>query len=308
MTPIVAFDGVSKWYGDVIGLNKLTLHVPAGVTGLLGPNGAGKSTLLQLATGQLRPSQGTVRVLGRNVWDSPALNRHIGLCPEQDAFYEWMTGHDFVRTCARLSGLGRRAAAAAAGRALEIVGMTEHMNRAIRGYSKGMRQRTKLAQALVHEPRVLFLDEPLTGTDPVARRDLIEVIRGLAAGGCSVLVSSHVLHEVQALTPWVVLLHRGRLVAQGHVREIRDLIDKHSHRIVLVCDRYRDLAAKLSACADVDGIKFLDRDSALMVETRQPDAFYARLPALATADGLALREVYSDDDNLEAVFKYLVSK
>src|SRR3954470_3715757 len=145
MTPIIAFDGVSKWYGNVIGLNKLTLHLPAGVTGLLGPYRAGKSTLLQRATGQLRPSQGSVRVLGQNVWDNPALNRQIGLCPEQDAFYEWMSRRDFVRTDARLSGLGRREATAASERALARVGMTEHMNRAIRGYSKGMRQRTKLA-------------------------------------------------------------------------------------------------------------------------------------------------------------------
>jgi ABC-2 type transport system ATP-binding protein len=307
MTPLIEFDGASKWYGNVIGLNKLTLRLPAGVTGLLGPNGAGKSTLLQLATGQLRPSQGTVRVLGRPVWDNPALNRHIGLCPEQDAFYEWMTGLDFVRTCARLSGLSRKAAHAAAEQAMARVGMTENMNRAIRGYSKGMRQRTKLAQALAHGPRVLFLDEPLTGTDPVARRDLIDVIRGLAAAGCSVLVSSHVLHEVQALTPQIVLLHRGRLVAEGHVREIRDLIDKHPHRIVLVGDRPRALAARLAGCEDVVGIQFLDRESGLLVETRQPDAFYARLPALSLEDGLALREVYSDDDNLEAVFQYLVS-
>jgi ABC-2 type transport system ATP-binding protein len=308
MTPIIEFDGVSKWYGNVIGLNKLTLRIPPGVTGLLGPNGAGKSTLLQLATGQLRPSQGTVRVLGQTVWDNPALNRLIGLCPEQDAFYEWMTGHDFVRTCARLSGMGRWEAHSAADRAMSSVGMTEHMRRAIRGYSKGMRQRTKLAQALVHDPRVLFLDEPLTGTDPVARRDMIEVVRALGAGGRSVLVSSHVLHEIQALTPRIVLLHRGRLVAEGHVREIRDLIDKHPHRIVLVCDKYRDLAARLAACADVDGIRFLAGESAVLIETRQPDAFYARLPELALSDGLALREVYSEDDNLEAVFRYLVSK
>src|SRR5262245_17672709 len=181
MTPVIEFDGVSKWYGNVIGLNKLTLKIPAGVTGLLGPNGAGKSTLLQLATGQLRPSQGTVRVLGQNVWDNPALKRHVGLCPEQDAFYEWMSGLDFVRTCARLTGFNGSAATKAAETAMARVGMTEHMNRAIRGYSKGMRQRTKIAQSIVHEPRVLFLDEPLSGTDPVARRDLIDVIRNLAA-------------------------------------------------------------------------------------------------------------------------------
>jgi ABC-2 type transport system ATP-binding protein len=306
MTPLIEFDGVSKWYGPVIGLNKLTLRLPAGVTGLLGPNGAGKSTLLQLATGQLRPSQGTVRVFGQTVWDNPALNRLIGLCPEQDAFYEWMTGLDFVRTCARLAGLGRREATAAANRAMDRVGMTEQMNRAIRGYSKGMRQRTKLAQALVHDPRILFLDEPLTGTDPVARRDLIDVIRGLGNGGCSVLVSSHVLHEIQALTPQIVLLHRGRLVAEGHVREIRNLIDHHPHRIVLVCDTPRELAGRLARFDDVDGIQFLASESGLMVETRQPDVFYARLPALVQSHGLALREVYSEDDNLDAVFQYLV--
>jgi ABC-2 type transport system ATP-binding protein len=308
MTPIIEFAGVSKWYGNVIGLNKLTLRLPAGVTGLLGPNGAGKSTLLQLATGQLRPSQGTVRVLGQPVWNNPALNRYLGLCPEQDAFYEWMTGLDFVRTCARLSGMDRRQAAAAANTALATVGMTPHQHRAIRGYSKGMRQRTKLAQALVHQPRVLFLDEPLSGTDPVARRDLIDVIRGLGAAGCTVLVSSHVLHEVHALTPSIVLLHRGRLVAEGHVREIRDLIDHHPHRIVLVSDACRALAARLVTCNDVDGIQFQEAGSELLVQTRQPDTFYARLPALALEDGLAIREVYSEDDNLEAVFKYLVNK
>ncbi len=308
MTNIIEFDGVSKWYGNVIGLNKLSLRIPAGVTGLLGPNGAGKSTLLQLATGQLRPSQGRVTVMGQQVWDNPALNRQIGLCPEQDAFYEWMSGREFVRTCARLTGFGSKQAAAAADQAMERVGMTEHMNRAIKGYSKGMRQRTKLAQSLVHEPRLLFLDEPLTGTDPVARRDMIDVIRDLSNTGCSVLVSSHVLHEVQALTQNIVLLHRGRLVAEGNVRDIRDLIDQHPHRIVLVCERYRDLAAKLAGCDDVDGIKFLDRESGLMVETRQPDVFYSRLPKLASDDGLAPREVYSEDDNLEAVFKYLVEK
>jgi ABC-2 type transport system ATP-binding protein len=307
LKPVVDFDGVSKWYGNVIGLNKLTLRIPPGVTGLLGPNGAGKSTLLQLATGQLKPSQGTVRVLGQPAWNNPALMRRVGLCPEQDAFWEWMSGFDFVRTCARLTGMGRRAAAEAAERALALVGMTENMHRALRGYSKGMRQRTKLAQALVHEPPVLFLDEPFTGTDPVGRHDMIEVIRGLGAAGCSVLVSSHVLYEVQALTPNIILLHRGRLVAEGQVRQIRDLIDGHPHRIVLVCDDYRGLAARVVAWDDVEGVKVMTGDSALLVETRKPDAFYGRLPALA-ADGVAIREVYSDDDSLEAVFKYLVSR
>jgi len=306
--PIVAFHEVSKWYGNVIGINKLTIQIPPGVTGLLGPNGAGKSTLLQLATGQLYTSQGTIRVLGQKVWNNAALNRMVGLCPEQDAFYEWMTGWDFVHTCARLSGLKRDEARDAAARTLESVGMTKHQSRAIRGYSKGMRQRTKMAQALVHDPEVLFLDEPLTGTDPVARRDLMDIIQRLGSEGKSVLVSSHVLHEVQSLTPNIILLNHGRLVAEGHVRQIRDLIDEHPHRIVLVCDEYRNLAARLIARDDVERLTVLSKEGGLMVETRTPDAFYGSLPELSLMDGLAIQEVYSDDDNLEAVFKYLVNK
>ena len=171
-----------------------------------------------------------------------------------------------------------------------------------------MRQRIKLAQALVHEPRVLLLDEPFTGTDPVARRDLIAVIRGLGESGHSVVVSSHVLHEVETLTPNIVLVHRGRLVAEGQIEQIRDLIDRHPHRIVLVCDDYRALAAKLVRWDDVEGVNVLREQSAVLIETRKPDAFYARLPALALEDGTPIREVYSEDNNLEAVFKYLVSK
>jgi ABC-2 type transport system ATP-binding protein len=308
MNAVVEFDGVSKWYGNVIGLNKFSVRIAPGITGLLGPNGAGKSTFLQLATGQLRASQGRVRVLGHPPWNNSSLMRHVGLCPEQDSFYEWMTGQDFVRTCAALTGMGRRAATAAAEKAIVRVGMTEHKGRQIRGYSKGMRQRIKLAQALVHEPRVLFLDEPFTGTDPLARHEMLEVIRGLGSAGHSVIVSSHVLHEVQTLTRNIVLMHRGRLVAEGQVEQIRDLIDRHPHRIVLECEDYRALAAKLIRWEDVEGVAVQRNDSAVLVETRKPDAFYARLPALSLEDGTPIRAVYSEDNNLEAVFKYLVRK
>ncbi len=305
--PIVEFRQVSKWYVNVIGLNKLTVGISAGVTGLLGPNGAGKSTFLQLATGQLRPSQGEVRVLGHRAWNNPALNRFLGLCPEQDAFYEWMTGRAFVETCARLGGLPGPAAREATARVLDDVGMTEHADRAVGGYSKGMRQRTKVAQALVHDPLVLFLDEPLTGTDPIARRDLIAIIRRLGASGKSVILSSHVLHEVEAITPRVILINRGRLVAEGQVREIRDLIDKHPHRIVLKGEDDRALAAKLIAFDDVVGVDLGRADGGLVVETRSPDAFYGRLAAIALEDGTAIAHVESEDDNLDAVFRYLVN-
>jgi ABC-2 type transport system ATP-binding protein len=308
VTPVITFQEVSKWYGNVIGINKLSLEIRPGITGLLGPNGAGKSTLLQLATGQLRPSQGTVRVLDREVWNNADLNRRIGLCPEQDAFYEWMTGWDFVFTCARLSGLRARNAREATEQSVEAVGMSRFKDRAIRGYSRGMRQRIKLAQALVHDPDILFLDEPLTGTDPVARRDLMDIILRLGNLGKSAVVSSHVLHEVQSLTPEIVLLNHGRLVAEGHVREIRDLIDSHPHHIVLMSHECRRLAAHLVAWEDVEGIQVLSGQRGVIVETRSPDHFYSRLPALSLEHGMEITAVYSDDDNLEAVFKYLVNK
>lgn len=304
---IVEFRGVSKWYGNVIGVNKLTLGIPAGVTGLLGPNGAGKSTFLQLATGQLRPSQGEVIVLGHRAWNNPALNRFIGLCPEQDAFYEWMTGRQFIDTCARLDGMSAREAAEATAKVLDEVGMTEHADRAVGGYSKGMRQRTKIAQALVHDPLVLFLDEPLTGTDPLARRDLIAIIRRLGASGKSVVLSSHVLHEVESVTPHVVLINHGRLVAEGNVREIRDLIDSHPHRIAIKGENDRALAAKLVVFEDVVGVEFVRAGGGILVETRSPDAFYVRLSGLALEEGTAIEQVESQDDNLDAVFRYLVN-
>jgi ABC-2 type transport system ATP-binding protein len=305
MNPIIRFEQVSKWYGNVIGLNHLSLDVEAGVTGLLGPNGAGKSTLLQLATGQLSPSQGRVNVLGAAPWSTPGLNRRLGLCPEQDAFWEWMSGREFVRTCAKLSGMSHRRADAEAVRVLERVSMTHAMDRPVRGYSKGMRQRTKIAQAIVHDPEVLFLDEPLTGTDPIARRDLINIILELGREGRTVLVSSHVLHEVQAVTSRIVVINRGRLVAEGQVRDIRNLIDKHPHRITLTTPRPRELAAECVGHADVVGVEITERKSSITVNTTEPDAFYSRLPALVES-GQPIDSVWSEDDSLEAVFKYLV--
>jgi ABC-2 type transport system ATP-binding protein len=302
---LVRLDAVSKWYGHVIGLNNVSLSIGPGVTGLLGPNGAGKSTFLQLVTGQLKPSMGTVLVLGQRPWNNPGLNRHIGLCPEQDAFYEWMTGWQFVLTCAKLSGLGGGEAKDAATLAIEQVHMAFAMKRAIGGYSRGMRQRIKIAQALVHQPRVLFLDEPFTGTDPVARRELMDILLKLAAEGKSIILSSHVLHEVQGLTQQIVLINHGRLVAEGNIRNIRDLIDKHPHRIVLVSPQARELAAHLVRHHDVVGVTLDDRKATVTAETNSPDNFYRRLPTLIGRDGPTVHELYSDDDNLEAVFKYL---
>lgn len=304
---LIRFDDVSKWYGNVIGLNNVSLSIGPGVTGLLGPNGAGKSTFLQLVTGQLKPSKGTVLILGQQPWNNPWLYRHIGLCPEQDAFYEWMTGWQFVHAFAKLRGFSGTAAREAAEQAIERVAMADAQNRAIGGYSRGMRQRIKIAQSLVHQPKVLFLDEPFTGTDPIARRQLMDIILGLADEGKSIVLSSHVLHEVQGLTQQIILINRGRLIAEGNLRDIRDLIDNHPHRIVLISPQIRNLAALLVNHPDVEGISVLDGKQQLIAETKKPDLFYSRLPGILKDQSLNVNEVYSEDDNLEAVFKYLTN-
>lgn len=306
-TPLIRFDNVSKWYGNVIGINNVSLDIGPGVTGLLGPNGAGKSTFLQLVTGQLKPSKGKVSVLGEAPWNNPWLTRYIGLCPEQDAFYEWMTGWQFIHAFAKLRGFTGNAARDVAQHAIERVSLQDSQHRAIGGYSRGMRQRIKVAQALVHEPKILFLDEPFTGTDPVARRQLMDIILKLADEGKSIVLSSHVLHEVQGLTQQIVLIHLGRLVAEGNLRDIRELIDDHPHRIVLVSEQVRELASQLAKHPDVQGLTIQDKDKQLIAETKKPDLFYSRLPMLLKEQAIQVNEVYSEDDNLEAVFRYLTN-
>ncbi|MFT3881475.1 MAG: ABC transporter ATP-binding protein [Gemmatales bacterium] len=219
-----------------------------------------------------------------------------------------MDDRQAVRPCLRQAArLLRNGSAEAAEQAIERVAMTDAMKRAIGGYSRGMRQRIKIAQSLVHQPKVLFLDEPFTGTDPIARRQLMDIILGLADEGKSIVLSSHVLHEVQGLTQQIILINRGRLVAEGNLRDIRDLIDNHPHRIVLISPQIRDLAALLVKHQDVEGISVLDGKQQLIAETKKPDLFYSRLPGMLKEQSLNVNEVYSEDDNLEAVFKYLTN-
>ena len=303
--PVLAAEHLSKWYGQVIGLNDITISIGGGVTGLLGPNGAGKSTLLKLMTGQLKPSKGTVRVLGEPVWGNAAIFRRMGVCPEQDAFYDRMTGHEWVTALLRLGGYGEKEASDAAMAALEEVDLAEAANKRIGAYSKGMRQRVKLAQAIAHEPDLLVLDEPLSGMDPLARRKTIRLLRSWAARGRHVIVSSHVLHEVEALTSDILLMHHGRVLAEGNVHQIRDLIDEHPHTVCLRTKTPRALATTLVASEDVLSVRF-DGD-AVFVQTARPDVFYARVTDMAANDGAGdIYEITSPDDNLQAVFEYLV--
>jgi ABC-2 type transport system ATP-binding protein len=302
---IVSADHVSKWYGQVIGLNDVSVSVPPGVTGLLGPNGAGKSTFLKLITGQLKPSKGTVKVLGEPIWRNPHLYFQIGFCPEQDAFYERMTGLEWVAALVRLNGLGEKESLEAATRALTVVDLMEAANKKIGAYSKGMRQRVKLAQAIVHDPALLILDEPLSGMDPIARRNSIRLIRQWARDGKSIIVSSHILHEIESMTSNILLINNGRILAEGDVHHIRDLIDEHPHTVYVRAADPRGLAREFLARADVRSLKF--EPGAVVVETGKPDAFYARLTDLAASGEYgAIDEVTSPDDNLQAVFQYLV--
>ncbi len=307
MSAVIEVRGVSRWYGDVIGVNDVSLEVGSGITGLLGPNGAGKSTLLRLVTGQLQPSQGTVSVFGEPIWSRQHLFRRIGFCPDQDSFYESMSGLEFVRTLAQLSGIPRAEARARAERALDQVKLSpDAWRRKIGGYSKGMRQRTKLAQALVHDPELLVLDEPLAGMDPIARRDTIDLIRDVAAQGRTVLISSHILHEVEILTRRIVIVHHGRVLATGDISQIRDLIDNHPHHVSILCSDPRRLGSALLACEDVVSVSLDPGSGALTVETSRPDAFYGRVGDLVVDAGIRVQRLSSLDDNLQAVFSYLV--
>jgi len=283
----------------------VTVSVPPGITGLLGPNGAGKSTFMKLITGQLRPSKGSVSVLGEPVWNNPAQYFRIGFCPEQDAFYDRMTGLEWVTALARLNGVTTGEARDAAMRALEAVDLVEAAGKRIGAYSKGMRQRVKLAQAIVHDPELLILDEPLSGMDPVARRRTIRLIRDWAKLGRSIIVSSHILHEIESMTTNILLINQGRILAEGNVHQIRDLIDEHPHTVYIRAADPRRLAREFLARADVISLRF--EPGAVVIETGTPDDFYANLTELvATGNSGPVEALTSPDDNLQAVFKYLV--
>jgi ABC-2 type transport system ATP-binding protein len=302
---ILTTEHLSKWYGQVSGLNDVSVSVPAGITGLLGPNGAGKSTFMKLITGQLRPSKGQVRLLGEPIWGNPALYQRVGFCPEQDAFYERMTGREWVTALTGLYGFDERTAADAAAEAIAAVELTEAADRKIGSYSKGMRQRIKLAQAIAHRPELLILDEPLSGMDPLMRRRTVKQIKEWARAGTSVLVSSHILHEIESMTGNIVLINNGRIVAEGDVHHIRDLIDEHPHTVSIRTPQAQAVARELLAEEGIVSVRF--EPGGLVVETARPDAFYARVTDLAASGRFGpIHEVTSPDDNLQAVFRYLV--
>jgi ABC-2 type transport system ATP-binding protein len=312
---------VSKWYGPVLGVNQVTLELRSGITGLVGANGAGKSTLMRLITGQLRPDLGRVTVRGHDAWGSAA-KRHVGYCPELDSFYEEMSGRQFVETMARLCGYPRREARRRAAEALELVGMAGRSDRRVRGFSKGMRQRIKLAQALLHDPELLVLDEPLSGIDPVGRWEFIALFRGLAERGKCLLVSSHELEELEKLTDHVAIMARGRVAAVGSVAQIRDRLDDHPLLIRIDLKKaradgaepgQRELAAALLKLPDVAAVELLesrpdagDPVSRMLVRARRPQQFFRDFARLVLEEWYEVCHLETLDDSAEAVLGYLL--
>jgi ABC-2 type transport system ATP-binding protein len=301
--PLLAFGNVSKWYGQVSALMDVSFAVGAEVVGLVGRNGAGKTTLMKLTCGLLRPSQGQVAVAGHDAGSAPA-RAALGFCPDLDRLYERLSGREFVAWMLRLHGVGGAQARARAGEVLEQLGLGENMHRRIGEYSKGMRQRVRLGQALAHRPRVVLLDEPMTGLDPIARHELAQTIAQLSRDGVGVLVSSHVLHELEAMIGRVVLIHQGRLLAEGRVADLRGQLRGQPHRLRLGSERPRELAAALVRLPQVVGVEFAD--AAVQVALSGEPGFYGTLTALGAESAGLVEEVQPLDDSLASVFGYLV--
>jgi len=308
VTAVIAAASLSKWYGNVLGLNDVSLEIEEGITGLLGPNGAGKSTFMKLVTGQMKPNIGGVAVRGRKVWNNPEVFREIGFCPEQDVFYEDITGWEFLAGLLRFYGYRPTEIRERVARALDVVDLTEAKDRLIRGYSRGMRQRIKFAQAIAHDPGILILDEPMSGLDPLGKRKLIKLIKGFRDEGRTVLVSSHVLPEIEALTTRIVLIHQGKILAQGDIPYVRELIESHPHQISVRSSDPRALAARFVGDRSIQKMTFGPDGRTLVVETHKRDEFFGRLTGAVLEAGLEVDEISSPDDNLQAVFEYLVGK
>ena len=303
--PVIDLASVSKWYGDVVAVNDVSLQVFPGITGLLGPNGAGKTTLLHLITGLAACSEGSVRVLGEPVRNNPELYRRIGVMTEKEAVYGFLTGREFLESTTRMRGLSP--IAPAVDRALEISGMADAQDRRLGGYSRGMRQRIRLAAALVHDPELLILDEPLSGTDPRQRLQFHEAMVRFSQQGRTVLVSSHILEEVEVLADSIALMVSGRLAAVGDIRAIREKLDERAYHVRIVTDSPRPLAAALVQMEEVDTVN-LGPDGDLVVLSRNVAVLQESIPRLARQLDARLYRVEPLDESLDSIFGYVVDR
>ncbi len=303
MTAMIQATSLSKWFGEVVAVNNLDLNIEEKITGLLGPNGAGKSTFIKLALGLYAPSRGTVRVFGKKPRNNMDVLRRIGYCPETDNFFENATGYEFVYHLNKYWGMGSKQAKIAAENACELTRMTGRMHDPIDTYSKGMRQRIKIAQALSTNPDLLFLDEPMNGLDPRGRDEMYALIQALADAGMTVVVSSHILYEIERITDSVALMFKGSLLAQGHVRDIRNLIDKHPHAIRVECATPRETAAVFISQCDITAVEF--GENTFVMRTRDPNQCYEMLNEMMLDGKHKINAIECADDSLQSVFDYL---
>jgi ABC-2 type transport system ATP-binding protein len=304
---LIIFDNVSKFYGEILGVNRVNLEIPAGITSLVGPNGAGKTTLMNLMTGLLRPTQGTLTVLGIKTDEPEQLFRKVGYCSQFDSFPRGLTGREFITSFLLVSGFSRKRAEELTEKALERVELLPAANRKIGAYSKGMRQRVRLAQAVAHEPSVLILDEPLNGLDPMVRAETIALFKQLASAGLHLIISSHILHEVDMMSDRVVLLNNGYVVAEGAIHGVRDEMDvEHPMQVLIRCDQPSVLAAQMFARTDVIEARVHDDRQGLFVKTRNPDEFYLSLNDVVSQGQISVESITPVDDDLSAVYEYLI--
>ena len=303
---VISLYHISKWYGQVLGLNDVTLNFKEGITGLLGPNGAGKSTMFKIITGQVKPSLGSASILNQSIWNNYSLWNNIGYCPEYDTFWEDLAGTDFIDYLAFLYGMSKKDVEDRRNYVLDIVGLSADAYRKIKGYSKGMRQRLKVAQALINDPEILILDEPLTGADPLAKRALINLFLDLETKGKTLIISSHVLEEMEKITDNILLIHKGRLLAEGRIEEIRSLIDKYPHNIFIATKETIKLGNRLLKENYVISVTKHLQPLGIMVQTHQPEQFYSYIAKILNEEEIEISQLTSTDDSLDAVFRYLV--
>ncbi|MGD8440571.1 MAG: ABC transporter ATP-binding protein [Holophagae bacterium] len=302
----IALTGVSKFYGEVLGVNRVTVEIPPGLTGLVGPNGSGKSTLMHLMCGLLRPSRGTISVLGVPPDDPEQLFRLVGYCTQYDSFPSGATGVGFLSHTLALHGAARGEAERRAHEVIERVGLADAARRRIAGYSKGMRQRIKLAQAICHDPRVLVLDEPLNGLDPMGRAEMIDLFKTLAADGRHVIVSSHILHEVDLISDRVVMIHGGSVVAEGSIRDVRGEITTQPLQVLVRCDRPREIAARALELDHVVEAKIVNDATGVLLRTTDASRFFPALGSIIVAGGIEVETVAPADESVDAVYDYLI--
>jgi ABC-2 type transport system ATP-binding protein len=297
---------VSKFYGDVLGVSRITMSLGAGITSVVGPNGAGKTTLLNLITGLIRPTQGQITINDVPVGDAERIFGMTGYCTQYDAFPRGLTGLEFIRGYLTVHGMSRRQAHDLACEAIETVGLLSAADRKIGSYSKGMRQRIKLAQALAHQPAVLILDEPLNGLDPMARAEIIALLRQMASAGKIVLISSHILHEVDVISDSVILMNHGYVVAEGDIHEVRREVEEHPFQILVRCDRPALLASRVFALDHAVEVKIHADGRGLVARTRDAGGLYRLLNRLAVEDELRIEMVQPADDDVQSLYDYLI--